>query len=158
MAFKAEDGTGLADANSLVAVAYADAYFTDRVIVAWTGAANPAKQAALIAATDYIEMRFGTKLKEDKLVATQALCFPRSNIAMPEPMRKAVCEYALRALAGTLTTDTASGPQVIATESAVGPIVDKVQYAPASGSKYKSIPSGDQLMKQFLRGTGLIRA
>ena len=54
MAFVTEDGTGLAEANSYVSVAEADAYHADRGNAAWIGE-DSAKQSALIKATDYLE-------------------------------------------------------------------------------------------------------
>jgi hypothetical protein len=52
-----EDGSGIIGANSYASVAYADSYFTLRGITTWTGA-NSLKEAALIKATDYIDLRF----------------------------------------------------------------------------------------------------
>ena len=37
MAFVVEDGTGLSNSNSFVAVAFADSYFADRNQTAWAG-------------------------------------------------------------------------------------------------------------------------
>ena len=62
MAFIPEDGTGSATATSYIDVAYADEYFTDRTVTAWSSLTNPAKQAALIAATDYIDFRCGNNV------------------------------------------------------------------------------------------------
>lgn len=78
MAFVVEDGTGLANANSGASVAEADEYFTDRGITDWTGT-NDVKQAALIRATDYIEMRWAGRWRYTMEFpdTPQALAFPR---------------------------------------------------------------------------------
>ena len=119
MAFVAEDGTGLEDANSLCDVAFADAYFADRVVTAWTGA-DAVKQGALIRATDYVEGRWALKFKgSEQFPEVQGLSFPRLEIgwddAVPVGIKRAVAEYALRALANPLAPD----PVVDATGAAV---------------------------------------
>lgn len=84
MAFVVEDGNGLPTANAYIDVAYADAYFADRAITAWTGADN-VKQAAIIKATDYIDKAFGSRFLHGKAFVSvpsdetldQALEFPR---------------------------------------------------------------------------------
>ena len=60
MSFVLEDGSGVIDSNSYADVAFADAYFSDRKVVAWTGITS-SKQAALISATDYIETYYNLK-------------------------------------------------------------------------------------------------
>lgn len=57
MAFVVEDGTGLPNANSYLAVADADAYNVDHGNTAWLGA-DVDKQAALIRATAYIDASY----------------------------------------------------------------------------------------------------
>lgn len=156
MTFKAEDGTGLADATSYASVEYADAYFALRLNADWTGTPEQ-KQAALVSATDYIESRWSQRFLHRALTTTQALSFPRTVLGMPEALKKAICEYAVRALTSPLTVDVASGPQVVSTESAVGPVSDKTQYAPGTGSKYKSVPVADDLIRKLLSSGMLVR-
>ena len=124
MAFVAEDGTGLETANALTDVAFADDYFTDRNIAAWTGT-TVVKQAALIKATDYIETRFGSLFYGDKKSTTQALSHPRANTTtgeFPVALKRAVCEYAVRSLTATLLPDPeihASGQGLERTRSTI---------------------------------------
>ena len=73
MAFVVEDGTGLENANSFCSVAFADSYFSDRGIAAWTGS-NTVKEQALVRATDYISNRF--TFRRDPYSEEQALPFP----------------------------------------------------------------------------------
>jgi hypothetical protein len=170
MAFVAEDGTGLANANSLVAVAYADSYFADRGITAWTGL-QADKETALVRATDYVVGRFRFKL--DPFSATQALPFPTVNddptsdptipAAMPVKLLKAVCEYAVRALTVTLAPDPTiddTGQKIIGKTETVGPITETTTYTPG-GTTYvfRPYPAADMLIRDLTRSTGgVIRA
>lgn len=111
MAFQAEDGTGLTDSNSYIAVALADIHHTDRENTQWTDMTTGEKEAALIRATDYIEKRFGRKFLGRRQNRTQALEWPRVDAedrdgflltgvavdAIPRQLQKACSEYALRA-------------------------------------------------------------
>lgn len=167
MAFVAEDGTGLENANSLCDVAFADAYFADRVVTAWTGT-DAVKQGALIRATDYVEGRWATKFKGDEqFPETQALSFPRTDIgwddAVPTGIKRAVAEYALRALSAPLAPDPtvdATGAAVKSTKEVVGPIETEVVYQDAGQvvQPFKPYPAADMLVRPFLRSSsGLIR-
>lgn len=168
MAFTVEDGTGVADANAYITVEYADAYFTDRAVTAWTGA-DAVKQAAIIKATDFIETRWGSKFKgsPEFLDPRQPLGFPRLNLydpagqlveGIPEKLKKATAEYALRALSGELmpdpVTDT-SGAMVIGNRQKVGPIETEVTYAASMGVRpLKPYPAADLLLKEYLTSGG----
>ncbi len=161
MAFVVEDGTVVADANSLCSVEYADSYFTDRAIATWTGA-EAAKQAALIRATDYIEVFYGYRFRGTRLDAEQSLSFPREDIGqddvVPVAIQKACAEYALRTLDGTPLapdpTATESGLALIAESHKTGPITDTYRYASkgpgATPAPTKSYPAADKLIKPFL--------
>lgn len=59
-----EDGSGVQGANSYTSVAYVDAYLADRnrsTQNSWGSSSTAVKEAAIIAATDYIEQRFGLR-------------------------------------------------------------------------------------------------
>lgn len=133
MAFVAEDGTGLATATSLVTVAFADDYFSDRNVTAWVGT-NVVKQAALVRATDYLESRFGHLFYGDKKVTTQALSHPRASTTtgeFPVAVKRAACEYAVRALAASLLPDPeihASGQGLERVRTKIGPLEDEVRF------------------------------
>lgn len=167
--FIPEDGTGLADANSYVALAFADQYFLDRAIATWTGD-NSAKQSALVRATDYVENRYSEKFLGCKFSETQALHFPTDSgntdpdtgdkvpDAMPVKLLKAICEYAVRALtadlAPDLTTDD-SGQRVLSKSETVGPLSESVTYA-SGGTVYvfRPYPAADVLLKGLFRSSG----
>jgi hypothetical protein len=169
MAFLVEDGTGLALSNSYGSVADADTYFLDRAIAAWAALDDPAKQAALIAATDYIDARFGHLFQGAKVDAdVQALEFPRDAFVdaddvpiIPTKLKQATFEYALRASASPLAPDPTvdpSGYQVSEYYEKAGPLEEKTSFATiGSGSNrqlLKPYPAADMLLRNFLRSTG----
>lgn len=167
MAFVSEDGTGLSNANSYSTVAYADAYFADRGITTWAGT-DALKENWLIRATDYIDLRFRTRFKGRTLNTTQALAFPRvvySVECFPDDIKKACCEYALRAKDAALAPDpvvSATGQAVAKTEEKVGPIEEKVTFsASATNSSialFKPYPAADFLLAPWvLTGGRVIR-
>ena len=154
MAFTVEDGTGLASSNALIDVAFADAYFTDRGIAAWTGDTATIKQPAIIRATDYLCNRF-TFLGE-VYVETQALAFPRTYDdetvpVMPTKMKQAVAEYALRALTQTLAPDpvvSTTGGQIIEKVEKVGPLEEATRYAEGvANAVLRPYPAADMLLR-----------
>lgn len=171
MAFVAEDGTGLADANSLAPVAFADAYFADRANAAWAALTPEAKQSNLIKATDYIQSRWSTRFKGvPQFPDVQALAFPRlcinSDGAVPVGIQKAAAEYALRAIAGKLAPDPvvdASGRMATGTRKKVGPIETETNFASegalAKPALYRSYPEADAYVVPFLKPAvkGVIR-
>lgn len=167
--FVPEDGTGVADANSYVDLAFADQYFLDRAVTTWTGT-DAAKQSALVRATDYVENRYGDKFIGCKFSETQALHFPTFDgltddmtgdklpTPMPVKLLKAISEYAVRALTGTLTPDPvvdATGQRVLSKSEQVGPIQESTTYV-AGGTVYTFIPypAADILLRGLIRNTG----
>lgn len=114
MAFLPEDGTGVANANSYVDVAFVDAYAADRGFTAWTGA-DAVKEEALIRATDHIERIHGGAYRGFKRTVDQGLEWPRTDafdnnefvlLNIPKQLQQATSEYAIRALLyGVLTPD-----------------------------------------------------
>lgn len=158
MAFVPEDGSGLPNSNSYIDVAYADAYFADRLITAWSSLTNPAKQAALIAATDYIDFRWGGYFKGCRETENQALEFPRTPwVGIPTNLKKATAEYALRASSAPLAPDPVqdpSGYQVSRRMEKVGPIEERTDFAflgpGAVRQLLKPYPAADLLLRQFI--------
>lgn len=159
MTFIVETGTIVSDANSYVSVEYADAFFSDRGITAWTGS-NTLKQQALVKATDYVDSFVG-EFKD----TTQGgpLYFPSNNEsglgAMPTQLLKATCEYALIALSTPLTPNPvvdSTGLQLESLEKVVGPITTKKKFRSSFLSRSVRYPSGDLYLKQLLRSSGLV--
>lgn len=160
MAFVPEDGTGLENANSYVDVAFADEYFADRGIAAWTGS-DTVKQQALIRATDYVENRFNFKdapFSEDQALHFPTLDYETGLVAeMPVNLKKAVCEYALRALTATLAPDPTvddTGGRVIAKTEKVGPLEESTQYSESEPiQRFRPYPAADILLKGLVEDT-----
>lgn len=164
MAFVAEDGTGLANSNSLVSVAFADAYFTDRDNQTWlTGPTTAQKEVALIKATDYLENVFS--YKGSVLVVTQALEFPRKDIyirgvlfsGMPSAIEEACAELAIRALSKELLPDPTVGTSALGavTEQFIkaGPVEKKTKFDP--NAKAVTVPQFPSI-KAILVKSGLL--
>lgn len=162
MAFVVEDGTAKADATSYVSLAESNDYFRDRGHLDWADSDidDEVKTTALIKATDYIEGRFGQRFIGSKKTTTQALAWPRTGAAdfadtdIPVKLRRACCEYALRALTAELAPDLkvdASGLTVVATKKKVGPI--ETEFAvPQTGlgatpMLFRPYPAADMLLR-----------
>src|SRR4051812_2741570 len=110
------DAGTVVDANAYITLAYFKQYHDNR---GRTYPADPAVQLGIVRATDYVDMRWrkrfaGTKGATDALSATQTTEFPRQLITddlgndilgIPEVMKKAVAEYALRAATTELLVD-----------------------------------------------------
>lgn len=167
MAFTVEDGTGVANANSYVSLAYADAYFADRANAVWDAIATDAeKESLLVQATDYVEVLYARRFIGEMALATNPLSWPRINTGdyldvayaddeIPEPLKKGVCLYALQAKSGPLMPVPVvddSGLTVVTTRKAVGPIEKEFRVAGASGRAQltRSYPMPDAMMTTLL--------
>lgn len=188
MAFVVEDGTGLANANAYVSVAFCDSYFADRDNEDWDLVDN--KQAMIVRATDYINSRFGAGwIGQQEFPGVQALDWPRkSNMTtspyyngfvtyasdptfptdiVPVALQKACAEYALRANNGSLAPDptaSESGLAVVELTEDVGPIKTTTKFATtgqgSTVNPFPAYPLADALLRPLLKGTasGLVRA
>lgn len=158
MALIVEDGTGLADANAYISVAYADNYFALRGNTVWSALDTAKKEACIIQATDYIDMRWGPFVNSVKTYDIQALVFPRKIWpTTPAQVAKACAEYAVRASVAPLAPDLLqdeSGYQITGKKEKVGPLQEDVDYASkGDGSElrhWKSYPGADMLMVPLL--------
>jgi hypothetical protein len=173
MTFVVEDGTGKINANAYIDDTWADTYFSERGIAAWTGIQS-VKQQAIVRATDYIEQRFRGRFRGDREFpdTPQALSWPRTNalygegqtiIAVPVELQKACAEYSLRALSATLAPDPvvdATGRIVISQTSTVGPLTKSTTFAPTSVPLvFTPYPAADMLLRPLLRSSNaLVRA
>lgn len=98
---------GSTSANSYVTVAQADTYFDERLnATPWTGASTDDKERALIMATRRLDQE---KFQGIKVAESQALDWPRywatdddgeeyESNEIPQPIKDATCELALRLL------------------------------------------------------------
>ena len=164
MAIVTEDGTGKSDAQSYLSLADADSYFTARGIAAWTGS-NAVKEAALIAATEYIDIRYGDILKgRAEFPDVQALMFPRLGIydsedrpltGIPQRLERATAEYALISLTQSLMPNPVfddSGKIVTEETDVTGPLTETKKYQPGYLA-VRPYPKADRLMSCFVRAS-----
>lgn len=166
MAFVAEDGTGLPDANSAVSVEYADAYFSLRAVEAWADLSVAEKEVALIKGTDYAQARYATKFPAPALSNEQSLLFPKKFIVVaggsriqgtPDNWKKAVCEYALISSKNDLyAAATTDAKEVKSKEVTVGPITTKTSYETAKPTIFLSYPVADNLVRTLFGTAGSV--
>lgn len=108
-----EDGSIVPNANSYVDLGYADIYFTTRRVSDWATLTDDEKEGALINATDFIEITYGSNFKGEMLRPhEQALAFPRDGVwiapnvelpsgEIPKRLKDAVCDLAFKVSQGT---------------------------------------------------------
>lgn len=137
MALIVEDGTGLSTADAFIDEAYALAYHAAYGNTDWPGVAN--KEIAIRTGTQYIALQYGRRKRGYKKVETQALPWPVSGAcdddgylidedSLPETLKKATAEAALRAGLGEILGDL-SDPGMIASEMVkVGPVSEAITY------------------------------
>jgi hypothetical protein len=168
-----EDGTGLSNANAYVDRGEVDTYQENRGRTDWAALANAVKDAAIIRATQYVDMIYGARFIGTKGSETQALEWPREEAydvygneqaeVVPAKLKEAICELALYAyrvgellprppnqitetLAG-VTAGTSTG-YVKKERKRVGPIEKEVEYMTASGTP--GYPSIDKILRSLL--------
>ncbi len=126
MAFTPEDGTGVANANSLASIAFADAYHADRGNEVWATLDQATKEQNLVKATDYITGTFFAVWNGALVATDQAMPFPRLvncvNIGNPVGIQQATAELALIANSTPLLPNIARGKKRVK----IGPL--EVEY------------------------------
>lgn len=167
MALIVEDGTGKVDAESFISVADASTYHTARGNAAWAAlASDTVREQNLRKATDYMEEVYRLRWAGYRKTDTQALSWPRYEVprpdsaanasygygvgyyasdSVPDEVKKACAELALKASAGELAPDL----DRTTTSETVGPI--SVTYAVGAREtvKYRAI---DNLLAPLLSG------
>lgn len=169
--FIVEDGTGKSDALSYVSTAEADDYHAHRGNVTWAVLTNGQKKAALVKATDYIGQMYRKRWKGVRYSTTQSLNWPRSFVeiddynytdisyytvigglyyypsnTVPNEVKYATCELALRSLSGDLASDLT---QAVKREKVDVLEVEYSEYSPQA-VRYQVV---DGLLSEFL-GSG----
>lgn len=141
MALVVEDGTGKSDAESYVSVADADSYHTNHGNPnAWSGAVTGVKEAALRAATQYMDGTYRNRWPGYKNTQAQALAWPRGDAAdadgwaidsdvVPQAVKDACAELALRAVSAELRPDRTRGEDIKRKRQKVGPLEVETEYA-----------------------------
>ena len=147
-----------AGANSYGDVAGFKAHH-DLRLQSYTAYTDPQILAAVVAATEYLDMRFA--YNGWKTFAEQTTEFPRNDLynargdlvqGVPTQVVKATYEYAIRWLRNgfTLVPDPeqdASGRSLKATQVDVGPISERKEYSEFGGYKLPEYPYPDNLLK-----------
>jgi hypothetical protein len=163
-----ENGTGLANAESYISVAEANAYHAARGNTNWATISTGEAEQALRRATDYIEQVYRLRWQGNRVNSTQALSWPRAFVQpmdyqfsstafflggfyylpadeVPQEVKNACAEMAFKAAGGELASDL--------TQGIIREKVDvlEVQYDPNSPqyTRYRSI---DNLLRPFLTG------
>lgn len=182
MAFLVEDGSGVSDANAYTPVSYCDDHHTDRGNSAWNDFTTPEKQAGIIRASEYVDKRFGIRFVGLRSTKDQGLEWPRDDAfdldgyllssvdEVPRNLKKAVAEYALRALicgvlapdpilpvpkqdltdsSGTRDTDVITG-EVTRRKDQVGPLVEERWYESRSQAISRNLGAGARAVQSSL--------
>lgn len=156
MALLVEDGTGVVGAESYQTVAAADTYHSNLGNSAWAALSTPVKEQSLRKATNYMTQEFQSRWKGYRIDADQALDFPRSSVIVfdsfiasnivPEPVKNACAELALKANSGALNPDSTQNVKA----KTIGPI--KIEYDQYS-SQNKRYDSIEQMLAPYLTGS-----
>lgn len=173
MALNVQDNSGtVAGANAYVTVAYFKAYHDARGNDYSAASSDQLIEKAIIKATDYLDQRFRFRGQRANSQNTQATAWPRLDAVddddnwingVPEAVKKACCEYALRAIAATLNPDPTSddyGRSVRRVSKTVGPISKEVEYDNSSILSLPKYPAADRLLVAaglLVNGTTLAR-
>jgi hypothetical protein len=133
MALTVEDGTGLANADAYISIAYADAYHLNMGNTAWVALSG--KEEAIRRATAILN---GYSWQGRKVKSDQALDFPRSGLVdgdgyaisssiVPSGIEKACAEFALR----EAVSPNSMRPDFVATKAEKRVKVDvlEIEYA-----------------------------
>lgn len=167
-----ETGAVVAGAESYISVADATAYHAARGVTAWAAlASDTVREQVLRRATDYMLQTYRGRWKGYRKDAAQTLDWPRTFVylepfvhgavgvypylvaddAVPEEVKRACAELALRAAAGELLKDLTQGKVHVK----VGPIETEYdRYSPRLAS-YTAV---DAMLAPYLeRSAGAVR-
>jgi len=162
-----EDGTGKSDAESYLSVADATTY-AGKYGLTFSGTSTQ-QEEALRLATQYLDARFNTLWLGERSNEKQALDWPRralldadgfliSSTAMPQALKDATAELAIKARSETLMPDV-SDPGTIASEDVqVGDLRVATSYH-GGRSQFKLYRKVDGLLRDLvLSGARVTRA
>lgn len=161
MSLEVETGTGSATAESYCSVADADARHTAFGNAGWTGA-DTVKEQALRKATAYMEQRYSTRWKGERITADQVLSWPRygANVhgyildsdEVPVAVANACADLALI----SLTEDLNPALDRAVVRKKIGPL--ETEYDRYS-TQAKRFPAVDQMLSPYLyTANRLVRA
>lgn len=172
MAFVVEDGSGKADANGYISVAFANSYHAARGRTDWVALSDADCELAIVRASDYIDLRFGPRFRGTRISPSQALQWPRygafdnsgylysGDRAVPIQIQKACAEYALiasrvgelapnppslngkQSVTGVISGDTPPVGALLSERSKVGNVEQELHYAQDPKQTYRMSPGG----------------
>lgn len=161
MALIVEDGTGKSDADALVDLDFAEAYFAGHGSPAdWTTASDPDKEAAIRYATqDLCARPYRGRIAKP----TQALAFPRTGIVddegravpssvVPTAIKHATCERARAHLSDPIEAEAEDEIEAVDLDGLA------VDFIPAKSAPYPYI---EKLLAPYLTpgaGSGWVRS
>ena len=157
--FIVEDGTGLENSTSYVALdyasTYAESFFSEADYITWSEASDASLERVLNRATMYLDSTY--QFLGEKSTATQALQFPRAYLydfkgdlisGVPNDIKKAVCLVAIRLLNGVnMSPDLERGGKVIR---------EKIDVIDISYSEGASATTRFVEIDNLLKASGLI--
>lgn len=157
MALIVEDGTVVAGAEALVTVAYCDQYHSDRGNAAWAAIVTVAeKEQAIRRGNDYGIQKYRARWRGLRVSATQAQDFPRSGLevagygiastTIPEQVKQAFAELALRANTGDLNPDV----EPLVTKEVIGPLAVTYDEFSSQAIEFSAVK---ELLAPFLNGS-----
>lgn len=142
--------------DTYVSLADCNTYHTNMGNAAWTGT-DPAKEAALRKGTAYLDSHYRGRWKGTKGDSSQVLAWPRNSVldedgyavdpeTIPQRVKDACCEAALRMLAGDMEPDLARGGRILS--ESVGEISVTYSEGAPAGTRYPAI---DALLRGILK-------
>jgi len=151
--------------DTYVSLAEADVYFASlnaTVAAVWDAKTDPEKEAALWAATDYMEVVYGGRWKGQIVDYDQVLAWPRAGVTdlegraiddavYPTRLERAECELAYKTFSADLLTDTDAGGAL--KRKKTGPL--EKEWFPGA-SVYKRYEYVDQLVGPYLFNTSRV--
>ena len=160
--FTVEDGSGVVGANAYVTMSEADDHHAGRGHAGWAGADLAAKQAAVVKATDHIELVYGERFLGQRASEDQGLSWPRVAACrdgeelegVPLLVRQACAEYAARALTAQLIPDGTA--EVMSERRVEGGLELELDYA--RPSTFQRWPAADRMLRPLLRPMQAVRA
>jgi hypothetical protein len=119
------------------------------------------QRQAIVRATDYVEGRWGEVFLGERLTDVQGMHWPADGAwyrgdelaGVPDALKRAVSEYALRELTTTLAADS-SGGAVVSERVQLGPGEREVTYAAPVSLSTREVPAADRLIRPLLRRAG----
>lgn len=154
-----ETGAGLADANSYVSLAEADAYFETHPFYAdaWSFLGSAQRTVLLVAATRMLDVQY--VWYGYRSTSTQALEWPRTGVrdqydqiigsnTMPLRLRQAVCEQAYYLTKGDKSAEAVEDPGLDKLK------IDVIELDFASAIRSTSTQAVPSSVRALLRGLG----